>query len=189
MYGLSIAAAEEFLTQGLLQNVYFVWIFTLIPFGLFLIVASCLRNFCQRSANSGVAPLLYYIVMGALGLAVEWFIIGLAPWRDKSSPLLLIVLFHSGMFSFWGTVALGPHILLDDRVAMAKVRRVFAVALVALLVCSYMLAFVARLNRASDAAQFTATVGPVVLTFVSMNGIYAWYFVCCRRARGRGHLA
>ena len=119
-YGLSIAAAEEFLTQGLLKNNYTTWIFTLIPFGLFLIVASCLREFLHRRVCGWIAPLLYYISMGTVGLAVEWFIIGLTPWSDRTSPLLLVVLFHSGMFSFWGTVALGPHILLDDRDATVR---------------------------------------------------------------------
>jgi hypothetical protein len=85
------------------------------------------------------------------------------------------------MFSFWGTVALGPHILLDDRLATASVRRAFAVTLVALLVCSYILALAARLTRASVAVQFLVTVGPVVLTFLSMNGVYAWHFFCCGR--------
>jgi membrane glycosyltransferase len=98
-----------------------------------------------------------------------------------TSPLLLILLFHSGMFSFWGTVALGPHVLLDDRVEAATVRRAFTSTLVALLMCSYMLALAARLIHASEAAQFLATVGPIVVTFLSMNGIYAWYFFCCRR--------
>ena len=180
-YGLSIAAAEEFLTQGLLKNNYTTWIFTLIPFGLFLIVASCLREFLHRRVCGWIAPLLYYISMGTVGLAVEWFIIGLTPWSDKTSPLPLIVLFHSGMFSFWGTVALGPHILLDDRDATVIVRRAFASTLVSWIVCSYILALGARFTRASDAVQFLFTVGPVVLTFLSMNGIYAWYFFCCRR--------
>ena len=178
-YGLLIAAAEEFLTQGLLKNSYILWIFTLIPFALFLLLASFLRWFIHRTARGWVAPLWYYILMGTVGLAVEWFIIGLTPWSDQTSPFLLIVLFHCGMFSFWGTVALGPHILLDDRLATAAARRAFARTLVALMVSSYMLALAARLTHASEAVQFLATIGPVVLTFLSMNGIYAWYFSCC----------
>ncbi|MHB0958623.1 MAG: hypothetical protein ACYC0X_16260 [Pirellulaceae bacterium] len=176
LYGVSIAAAEEFLTQGVLKQSYVVWIFTLIPFGLFLILASWLRTFLHRRPLGWTAPALYYVAMGTFGLAVEWFIIGVSPWSDKTSPRLLIVLFHMGMFSFWGTVALGPHILLDQRSLTATVRHAFIGTFVALMTCSYFLALAALVAGASSDLQFVATIAPVVLTFLSMNFIYVWYF-------------
>lgn len=181
LYGLSISAAEEFLTQGLLRDAYVSWIFTLIPFAIFLTLAYYLRKIIHRYKREWIAILLYYVTMGSVGIAVEWFIIGLAPWRDRTSPLMLVVLFHIGMFSFWGTVALGPHILLDDRVAFAKIRRTFAKTLVSFLSCTYVMAVTARLLGASAAIQFLFTVGPIILAFLSMNGIYAWYFANCQR--------
>jgi len=34
LYGIAIAGLEEFITQGVLKESYFLWVFTLIPFGV-----------------------------------------------------------------------------------------------------------------------------------------------------------
>ena len=173
LYGLSIAASEEFLTQGVLKGSYFLWVFTLIPFALFLLAASCLRNTIRSTADLDGSPQrFYYVFTGALGLGVEWFIIGLSPWRDTTSPLLLIILFHAGMFSFWGTVAVGPYLLLDDRQVMVKIKRSFVSLFVVLMAITYVLTLAAKLSHASGNVQFLATIGPVILSFLTMNGVY-----------------
>jgi hypothetical protein len=179
LYGLSIAALEEFLTQGVLRGSYFLWVFTLIPFGLFLVLAGYLRTAIHRRVAGWRAPLIYYGSAGAIGLAVEWFIIGLAPWRDTTSPPLLIALFHAGMFSFWGTVALGPHILLDQRPAAARIKRVFVSCFAVLMAVTYVLTFAAKAAGADHDLQFLATIGPVIVTFLTLNGTYVWYFRSC----------
>ena len=176
LYGLAIAELEEFITQGVLKGLYFLWLFILIPFAVFLGIAGCIRTVLHTLARGWRAAALYYVITGAIGLAVEWFIIGLSPWNDRTSPLPLIALFHVGMFSFWGTVALAPRILLDLRPRVAKLRRRFLIAFTALGVVAYVLTFAAKFGAAENGAQFLASIGPVVITFLAMNVFYVQYF-------------
>lgn len=179
LYGLAIAGLEEFISQGVLKGSYFLWVFTLLPFAVFLAVAGCVRALC-RLVPGWRAVALYYLVSGAIGLAVEWFIIGLSPWSDRESPVVLIAVFHAGMFSFWGTVALGPHILLDARAEAAPFRRAFLWAFAALMAVTYVLTFAAKAAGAGKDVQFLASIGPIVLTFLALNAIYVPYFRSCR---------
>jgi hypothetical protein len=117
---------------------------------------------------------------------VEWFVIGLSPWSDRTSPMALIAVFHAGMFSFWGTVALAPRILLDLRPQAAGLRRRFLIAFATLGAATYVTTFAAKIVGADRGAQFLATIGPVVITFLSMNVFYMQYFcVCGPRRQGR----
>jgi hypothetical protein len=179
LYGLAIAALEEFITQGALRESYFLWIFTLLPFAMFLAVAGCLWAVLHRLAAERLAVLLYYLAAGTIGLAVEWFLVGLAPWNDRDSPPVLVAVFHAGMFSFWGTVALAPRVLLDDRPQVAGLRRRFLIAFTALGAVTYALTFAAKIAAAEKDVQFLASIGPVVITFLMMNVFYAQYFRSC----------
>ena len=174
--GLMIAALEEFITQGRLKGSCVLWVFTLIPFALFLVLASYVRTMIHRRAMGWRAAALYYVVTGLIGLAVEWFVIGLSPWSDKTSPRLLVVVFHAGMFSFWGSVALAPRILLDLRPRVAKLRRRFLIAFTTLGLLAYVLTFAAKIAAAEKDAQFLASIGPVIITFLAMNVFYVQYF-------------
>jgi hypothetical protein len=182
LYGLAIAGLEEFITQGVLKDSYFLWVFTLIPFGVFLGIAGCVWAVLHKFAAGGRAAVLYYLAAGTTGLAVEWFLIGLSPWSDRTSPPVLIAVFHAGMFSFWGTVALAPRILLDSRPQIAKLRHRFLRAFTALGVVTYVLTFAAKAMSAEKDAQFLASIGPVVITFLTMNVFYVQYFGSCCRA-------
>jgi len=51
IYGLVIAGLEEFITQGVLKQSYFLWISTLIPFAVFLGIAGCLWAILHRFAS------------------------------------------------------------------------------------------------------------------------------------------
>ena len=175
LYGLAIAALEEFITQGVLKESYFLWIFTLLPFGVFLGIAGCAWAVLHRFMAKWLAVVLYYLAAGAMGLAVEWFLIGLSPWSDRTSPPALVAVFHAGMFSFWGTVALAPRILLDLRPRVAKLRRRFLIAFTALGLATYVLTFAAKIAAAEKGAQFLASIGPVVITFLAMNVFYVQY--------------
>ncbi len=176
LYGIAIAACEEFITQGVLKDSYFLWIFTLIPFGVFLGIAGCMRAVLHKFTAGRRAAVLYYLAMGTIGLAVEWFLIGLSPWSDRTSPPLLIAVFHAGMFSFWGTVAFAPHVLLDSRPQTAKLRRRLLRTFTALIAATYVLTFAAKILAADQDAQFLASIGPVVVTFLTMNVFYVQYF-------------
>jgi hypothetical protein len=179
LYGLAIAGLEEFITQGVLKDSYFAWIFTLLPFAIFLAIAGCFWAVLHRLAAERLAVVLYYLAAGAIGLAVEWFVIGLAPWKDRTSPPVLVAVFHAGMFSFWGTVALAPRILLDDRPEVARVRRRFLIAFTALGAVTYVLTFAAKIAAAEKDVQFLASIGPIVITFLMMNVFYVQYFRSC----------
>ena len=97
LYGLAIAGLEEFITQGVLKESYNLWVFTLLPFAVFLGIAGCVWAILHRFTAERLATILYYITTGAIGLAVEWFVIGLSPWSDRTSPMALIAVFHAGM--------------------------------------------------------------------------------------------
>jgi len=179
LYGLTIAALEEFITQGVLKESYFAWIFTLLPFAVFLGIAGCFWAVLHRLAAERIAVVGYYLAAGAIGLAVEWFLIGLAPWSDRTSPPVLVAVFHAGVFSFWGTVALAPRILLDDRPQVTGLRRRFLIALTALGVVTYVLTFAAKIAAAEKDVRFLASIGSVVITFLMMNLFYVQYFRRC----------
>jgi hypothetical protein len=182
LYGLAIAALEEFITQGVLKQAYFAWIFTLVPFAVFLGITGCLWAVLHRLAAERLAVVAYYLAAGSIGLAVEWYLIKLAPWSDTTSPPVFVAIFHAGMFSFWGTVALAPRILLDARPNVARLRRRFLIALTALGVATYVLTFAAKIAAAEKGVQFLASIGPVVITFLMMNVFYVQYFRSCGEA-------
>ena len=181
LYGLAIAGLEEFITQGVLKGSYVLWVFTLIPFAVFLVIAGCIRAALHKCARGWRAALSYYLVTGGLGLAVEWFVIGLSPWSDRTSPLLLIILFHAGMFSFWGTVALAPHILLDCRPETATLQGRLRWTIAILMGATYVLTFSAQAASAPPSSQFLVSIGPVVITFLTLNVFYFQYFRTCGR--------
>ena len=185
VYGLAIAALEEFITQGVLKESYFLWIFTLLPFGVFLGIAGCVWAVLHRFTAERLAVVLYYLAAGAMGLAVEWFLIGLSPWSDRTSPPVLVAVFHAGMFSFWGSVALAPRVLLDLRPRVAKLRRRFLIAFTTLGLLAYVLTFAAKIAAAEKGAQFVASIGPIIITFLAMNVFYVQYFVQVRRLTGK----
>ena len=182
LYGLAIAGLEEFITQGVLKGSYFLWIFTLIPFVVFLGIAGCIRAVLHRFARGWCGATLYYVITGGIGLAVEWFIIGLSPWSDRTSPLSLIAVFHAGMFSFWGTVALAPHILLDRRPEMSALQRHLRSTFAVLMAVTYALTLTAKAVGAPRDIQSLASVGPVVITFLTMNVFHVQYFRACGRS-------
>ena len=176
LYGLAIVGLEEFITQGVLKGSYVLWVFTLIPFAVFLGIAGCVRAVLHRFVAGWRAATLYYLITGGIGLAVEWFVIGLSPWSDQTSPQTLVAIFHAGMFSFWATVATAPHILVDPSPEVSliqhRLRRSFAL----LMGATYVLTLTAKAAGLPHDVQFLASVGPVVLTFLSINVFYFQYF-------------
>jgi len=180
-YGLAIAAGEEFITQGVLEGSYFLWVFKVIPFAVFLGMAWCAREILNKHARGWRAVALYYLVSGDVGLALEWFVIGLSPWKDTTSPIVLLALFHAGMFSFWGTVALAPHVLLDGRPEIASLKRRFATTLAILMGVIYAVALAGKVAGMRGDLHSGATIGLVIITFLTMNVFYVQYFRSCGR--------
>jgi hypothetical protein len=178
-YGLGIAAAEEFITQGVLKDTYFLWVRTLIPFAVLLAGAWCAREIMTKHARGWRPVALYYLISGDMGLALEWFIIGLSPWKDTTSPIVLVALFHAGMFSFWGTVPLAPYILIDGRPEIASLKRRFVRTFAVLMGLTYVVTLGGKVAGVPKDLVFLASILLVISTFLTMNVFYVQYFRSC----------
>jgi hypothetical protein len=123
--GTFFSTVEEFLTVVVLRGELASYIFTLLVlFPLFLtlvyfsskLIDRCFRHEQQRELG-------HYLAFGCLGLAFEWFVIGLSPWSNPAAHPLFMLLFQVGMFSFWATVAFAPRLFLAAHDAAHDVRR------------------------------------------------------------------
>ena len=165
---MSVAGLEEFITQGVLKNEWSAWIIpTLIAFFPFLILMRVIGKFLDRTFTEWKAALGYYAVAGGIGLFFEWFVMELNPWSD---PNLLQIPFQLGMFSFWGTVAFAPRLLLDEGESSAGLRRNYRYALFLGLAAIYFLTF-----AVSKDTQFLVAVASVLFLFIFLNGFYFAY--------------
>ena len=122
--GLIVAFLEEFITQGVLKGNLVGWIIpTFIAFVPFLVTVRFISRILRERVGQERALLAYYVVAGSIGLMIEWFIIGLSPWNSPGANPVLMLIFQLGIFSFWGTVAFAPQLLLDRRTYVARVRK------------------------------------------------------------------
>jgi hypothetical protein len=169
--GLGVAALEEFISQGVLKNAFWGWIVpTLIAFLPFLFIVRTVGQLLDRRLSPQKAGLIYYLLAGGVGLAVEWFLIGLSPWSgDGKQPLAMLVL-QIGMFSFWSAVAFAPRMLLDQRAEVSQIRTRFKWFLVAGLAFIYAVSF-----AAPKKLQFVSGIGSILLIFVGSNFYYFRY--------------
>ncbi|MBI2928269.1 MAG: hypothetical protein HYY24_21580 [Verrucomicrobia bacterium] len=176
--GLAVAALEEFITQGVLKQNYAAWIVpTIIAFVPFLILVRCIGGLLDNNFAEARAVLIYYVAAGGIGLLFEWFVIGLTPWSNPSAPFLAMLIFQLGMFSFWGSVALAPRLLLDRRESVGRVRRWFVRALISGMAVIYVLAFTVPRE-----IRFPATIAAVLFTFLALNISYHQYLRALRTA-------
>ncbi|HKS37397.1 MAG TPA: hypothetical protein VJW76_09425 [Verrucomicrobiae bacterium] len=171
--GLLVAGLEEFITQGVLKRTLTGWIIpTLIAFIPFLVLVRMIGWWVARSLSEAGAVLIYFLAAGAIGLLVEWFLIGLSPWRDPQAPILPLLIVHLGMFSFWASVALVPRWLQDDRPEISKLRGSGRRFLICSLVVIYTLTFVVPKE-----VQFPVSIGAVLLAFLSLN-VFHFGYIC-----------
>jgi hypothetical protein len=172
LIGLAVAALEEFITQGVLKQNYAGWIVpTIIAFVPFLLLVRYLGGLLDKHFAEPRAILIYYVAAGGIGLLFEWFVMGLTPWSNPSAPFLAMFVFQLGVFSFWGSVALAPRVVLDRRECVGRVRRWFVRGLISGMAVIYLVAF-----TVPRAARFTATIMAVVFTFLGFNAWYSRYF-------------
>jgi len=177
LIGFTIAALEEFITQGVLKNTLGGWIIpTIIAFLPFLIIVRSIGQFLDRRLSEHRAVLSYHLIAGGIGLAVEWFLIGLSPWsKPDGQPLAMLVL-QVGMFSFWSAVAFVPRILLDNRDFVSPVRGRILLLLMLGMALIYGITFLVP-----QEAQFPASIASVLVTFISLNFFYLQYFRVLKR--------
>jgi hypothetical protein len=174
--GLLIAGLEEFITQGVLKNTLTGWVLpTLVAFVPFLLLLRAVGTVFDRRLPAPTAVLCYYLAAGTIGLLVEWFLIGLSPWRDTSASILLLLGFQFGMFSFWAGVAMAPRILLDTRPTVLRVRQVTRRWLIFGFAVIYVLTFAVPQH-----ARFGAAILSVLTTFLALNYAYVRYLRALR---------
>ena len=171
LVGLLVAGLEEFITQGVLKNSYAGWILpTIVAFLPFLLIVRCVGEILMRRLSESGAILIYYLTAGGIGLLVEWFLIGLSPWRDPGAPALLMLIFQLGMFSFWGGVAIAPQLILDKRDSVSRVRKSYLRFLIGGMAVIYGLTFLVP-----EKARFLTSIVSVLATFLGLNLFYFQY--------------
>ena len=135
--------------------------FVLLVIGYFAGMA--LRAVVKRRA---LAALLFYLLFGCLGLSVEWFLLGNAPVAD-----LLQLVTQPGMFSFWGTMLLGPCLLMEGS-DFARLKRAFLTFY--LCFCALYLGVALAVPRARGGIFFGFII--FVAGSASLNYFYVKYF-------------
>src|SRR5262245_32246751 len=182
LIGLTVAGLEEFITQGVLKNNLSGWIIpTIIAFVPFLILAHAIGKYLDRRLSQHKSAFIYWLVAGGIGLAVEWFLIGLSPWSNPKAPPLAMLVLQVGMFSFWSSVAFAPRLLLDQRDLVSPARRRFKRSLVLGMAVIYIVTFAVPRK-----AQFASSIGSVLIVFISMNFFYAQYLRTLKRQSETG---
>jgi hypothetical protein len=118
--GLLLAAPGEVLNQILAHNDVRAFRTTMISYSILLFVGffvgKVIALFIKHRAR---AMIIYYLGFGSLGLAVEWLLLGNAPTVD---PFQVIT--QPGMFTFWGTMMLGPRLIMEPA-GSPRLRRSF----------------------------------------------------------------
>ena len=123
--GSAFATVEEFLTVVVLRRDVPSYLFTLLVlFPTYLGVVYLSGRVLDRLVGRGPArDLAHPLAFGALGLLLEWTLMGLSPWSNPAANPLLMFGFQLGMFAFWATVATAPRAFLDQSVPGRETRR------------------------------------------------------------------
>jgi hypothetical protein len=172
--GSFFATVEEFLTVVVLKHDLGSYIFTLlILFPVFLTFVYFSSRVIDRFIHTrSMQELTHYLTYGVLGLMIEWFLIGLAPWSDPSANPLVMFVFQLGMFSFWATVGFAPRLFTNTDELSGKTRRTILKFYIPYFVAAYVIAFLVPQN-----GKFLAIIGMIVLGYVIVNTFFVRYFL------------
>lgn len=124
LVGLLTAAAGELqvnvLVGGKGAGAYFS---SMLLYVFFLALMYLLGKFLDRVTSIKKIDFIYYLAGGLFGLAIEWFLIGNAPWAGTGA-------IQAGMFAWWGAIFLVPRIFTTPIDALVgRVRKRVAVSL------------------------------------------------------------
>lgn len=109
LLGLMLAAPGEVLNQILARHNLPAFRNTMTSYSILLFVGFLARGGILRLfASRARAMVVYYLAFGCLGLAVEWFLLGNGP---VANPLQVIT--QPGMFTYWGTMMIGPTLIME----------------------------------------------------------------------------
>lgn len=178
LVGSAFASVEEFLTVLVLRRDVGAYLFTLfILFPAFLTFTWLTSGLLRRIIRSGLRhELVHYFLYGLIGLSIEWFAIGLAPWSDPNADPLVMLLFQMGMFSFWATVGFAPLLFLSGAEPARQTRRSLLRFYVPYFAVTYAAAFLAPPNL-----KFIVVIGLIAMGYLALNVFYIQYFARRRR--------
>ena len=108
LLGLGFAAPGEILNQILARQNVRAFGSTMISYTVLLLVGFFVGKGISAIFAKPKARLIYYLLFGFLGLMVEWFLLGNAPVLE---PFQVIT--QPGMFTYWGTMLLGPWLMME----------------------------------------------------------------------------
>ena len=108
--GISFAFPGEVLNQILSKHNIHAFMNTMFSYIFLLFTGFFAGNVINRIVkDKSRAAIIYYLLFGTFGLMIEWFLLGNAPILD-----LFQIIVQPGMFTFWGTLLLGPRILMES---------------------------------------------------------------------------
>jgi hypothetical protein len=162
--GSAFATVEEFLTVVVLRHDLPSYLFTLIIlFPVYLTIVFFSSDFLDRLTRPR-RELGHLITFGCLGLALEWTLMGLAPWSNPDANPLAMFGFQLGMFAFWATVATAPRQFLDPRSRAAR-RRIVR------LFTPYMLLTYFAAFSVPDHAKFATIIVLILVGYLVVTGL------------------
>jgi hypothetical protein len=172
--GSCFATVEEFLTVVVLRRDVSSYLFTLLVlFPVFLTFVWSSSRLIDRLVHGGPGrELVHFFAYGFLGLMMEWFLMGLAPWSNPGANPAMMLVFQSGMFSFWATVAFAPRLLLEA----GKPGRRAGKALLRFYVPYFVLVYVIGFS-VPERMRFAAIIGLILFGYLSLNLFYVRYFL------------
>jgi hypothetical protein len=119
-----------------------------------------------------VQAIVHFFVYGGVGLAIEWFLIGLSPWSNPDANPLLMLVFQLGMFSFWATVAFAPRLFLDPHEWSRKAKR----AVLRFYIPYFAIVYVVGLSVRTE-WKFGAIIPLILFGYLFLNVFYIRYFL------------
>jgi len=172
--GSFFATVEEFLTVVMIRRDLAGYVFTLfIVFPIFLIfVWSSSRLIDRLFHREPAQELAHFFAYGFVGLMIEWFLIGLAPWSNPNANPAVMSVFQLGMFSFWATVAFAPRLFISAKNLSRKTRGAILKFYVPYFVTVYVISFLVP-----EHMKFVVIISLVVFGYLFLNVFYVKYFL------------
>jgi hypothetical protein len=181
--GSFFAMVEEFLTVVVIRRDFASFLFSLlILFPVFLtfvwFTGPIIGKLFPREPLKEIA---IFFIYGAMGLAIEWFLIGLSPWSNPNANPGLMLAFQLGMFSFWATVAFAPRIFVDTSKVSQSIRRTILKFYIPYFLFTYIIGLLIP-----EQLRFVVIIALIVFGYLTLNLFYIRYFL--RLSEQRVHL-
>lgn len=172
--GSFFATVEEFLTVVMIRHDLASYVFTLfILFPIFLTFVWSSSHLIDRLVHREAAQeLAHFFAYGFVGLLIEWFLIGLAPWSDPNANPVVMLVFQLGMFSFWATVAFAPRLFISAKDSSRKTRGAILKFYVPYFMTVYLISFLVP-----EQMKFVVIISLVLFGYLFLNVFYLKYFL------------